>query len=404
MSYIDLSNYTNLSKYGVYGRGVFTANCTSGDIIVNAGNWYGSSITVTGSGGLQPGASPPQGPNTTDSISAGNQLQNLDYDILNTITTSTNPVVDISTTTTGNSLTLYPTNIYKCISLDYAEFTNNDITFDGQGDDNAQFFIYSPTYITFTDVTFSYTGGATPCNIFWVARSVGTGAITVTDSSVPGVILTRAFTCTNDAAPDMILSGHIFSFGAITMTRSGDGALDVETLTCSNVVCYAKGTLILTSKGYVPIENIKVGRPVVTKGKIHDNKYIKRVNAKIEPVVWISKFTVEELNKKTRPVCIKQGALGDNVPFQDLYVSRDHNLLVNGKMIQAKYMINGETIYQDEECEEVEYYHLECEHHSAIIANGVLSESFLDINNRYLFNKSIKLHRKFNFKKMSSLV
>ena len=42
-------------------------------------------------------------------------------------------------------------------------------------------------------------------------------------------------------------------------------------------------------------------------------------------------------------------------------------------MVLAKNIVNGTTIYQDKKCNKVEYYHLECEYHSAIFANGVLS-------------------------------
>lgn len=56
-------------------------------------------------------------------------------------------------------------------------------------------------------------------------------------------------------------------------------------------------------------------------------------------------------------------------------------------MVLAKNIVNGTTIYQDKKCNKVEYYHLECEYHSAIFANAVLSESYLHINNRETFLK-----------------
>ena len=48
---------------------------------------------------------------------------------------------------------------------------------------------------------------------------------------------------------------------------------------------------------------------------------------------------------------------------------------------------NGNTIYQDMECNNVEYYHLECKKHCAIFANNVLAETYLDANNRNVFDK-----------------
>jgi hypothetical protein len=72
-------------------------------------------------------------------------------------------------------------------------------------------------------------------------------------------------------------------------------------------------------------------------------------------------------------------------------------------MVLAKDLVNGRTIYQDKECENVEYYHLECDRHSAIFANGILSESFFEANNRHVFENSIRLPSNFNLKKMLSL-
>jgi surface protein len=170
------------------------------------------------------------------------------------------------------------------------------------------------------------------------------------------------------------------------------------------IVCYLKGSLILTKRGFVPIENIKAGDKVVTKGNIYNNKFIKEdTNLSIQPVMWVSKFKVIDLNSKSRPICIKTDALGKNYPFRDLYVSPNHSLILNGKMVPAKNMVNGKTIVQDKECDNVEYYHLECESHSAIIANGVLSESYLEVNNRDVFENSIRLRPRKNFKTINYL-
>ena len=95
--------------------------------------------------------------------------------------------------------------------------------------------------------------------------------------------------------------------------------------------------------------------------------------------------------------------MGKNLPFKDLYVSPDHSLLLNGTMVSAKHMVNRTTIYQDEDLESVEYYHLECKNHRAIFANGILSETYLVLNNRDVFDYSVKLRPKFNFKKIHAL-
>ena len=122
---------------------------------------------------------------------------------------------------------------------------------------------------------------------------------------------------------------------------------------------------------------------------IHKDKF------KLERVKWVSKFKVSNLNSKSKPICIQKNAFNKNCPFKDLYVSPCHSLLINGKMVLAKDMVNGTTIYQDNECKNVEYYHLECEKHHAIFANGVLAESYLNVNNKYAFENT-KNNNNFN--------
>jgi hypothetical protein len=168
----------------------------------------------------------------------------------------------------------------------------------------------------------------------------------------------------------------------------------------SPVVCYVKGTLILTKNGWKPIEEIKEGTKVLTKGKIQKLKHVDiYAETQFMPVLWASKFKVTASNGKSYPICIKKDALGENIPFKDLYVSPNHGLLINGKRVVAKKLINETTIYQDKTWKDVEYYHLECDKHCAIFANGALSESYLNEKNRFVFENKIAPQRTLALKK-----
>ena len=150
-------------------------------------------------------------------------------------------------------------------------------------------------------------------------------------------------------------------------------------ITDDPIPCYSKGTLILTNQGYIKVEDIKKGDIVVREGIISENAICeKNICIKDTPIIWIGKFTVKSLHSKTRPICITKNAFGEKTPFVDLYVSPGHKLLINDKMVLSSDLINGETIYQDNECESVEYYHFECDKHSAIYANGVLAETYVE--------------------------
>jgi hypothetical protein len=112
--------------------------------------------------------------------------------------------------------------------------------------------------------------------------------------------------------------GHIYSNSSITFTSNGNVNLFSDTCPVIPVVCYAKGTLILTNNGFIPIEYIKVGDKVGTKGQIYKNKLISKDKFKIERVKWVSKFKVSNLNSKSRPICIQKNAFNKNCPFKDL--------------------------------------------------------------------------------------
>jgi hypothetical protein len=190
------------------------------------------------------------------------------------------------------------------------------------------------------------------------------------------------------------VEGHLYSItGYVTFlnTSAVNGACSSE------VVCYAKDTLLLTKQGFVPIQYIKPGQTVETKGKIFDGQVNRDARVESKQVVWVSKFKVFDMNEKTRPICVQKHAFGKNVPFQDLYVSPNHSLLVNGRMVLAKNMVNGRTIYQDKQCASVEYYHVECEHHCTVVANGLISESYNEKNNREIFETSNPIRSKPDF-------
>lgn len=178
------------------------------------------------------------------------------------------------------------------------------------------------------------------------------------------------------------INGSIFAQGT-NVTFAANTTIN------GTIVCYLKGTKILTEKGYVLVENLKKGDKIVTKGKIINNEILELNDYySLEPITWIGSFQAPNLNKDTLPICIKANALGENSPSSDLYVSPGHRILAHCKMDCARDLINGTTIFQDTNRISVEYYHFELNEHASVIANGVLSESYLDFNNRNVFENN----------------
>src|SRR5260370_31290565 len=90
-------------------------------------------------------------------------------------------------------------------------------------------------------------------------------------------------------------------------------------------------------------------------------------------------------------ICFKAGALGDNLPRRDLWISPHHAMHVEtagseGVLIEAKDLINGVSIVQADNVDKVEYFHIELDSHDVIVAEGAPSEGFIDDDSRGMFH------------------
>ena len=110
------------------------------------------------------------------------------------------------------------------------------------------------------------------------------------------------------------------------------------------------------------------------------------------PIKWIGRRSYGGRfvmgRKDILPVCISAGALDDNVPKRDLWISPHHAMYLDGVLIEAKDLVNGISIVQAERVEQVEYFHIELETHDVIVAEGALAESYLDDDNRMMFHNA----------------
>jgi hypothetical protein len=88
------------------------------------------------------------------------------------------------------------------------------------------------------------------------------------------------------------------------------------------------------------------------------------------------------------PIRICKGAFADNGPHRDLLVSPDHGILVDGKLICARQLVNGATIRQETGQTSVDYVHVELDTHAILLAEGLPAESYLDTGNRGFFTNA----------------
>lgn len=112
--------------------------------------------------------------------------------------------------------------------------------------------------------------------------------------------------------------------------------LDPATYQIDNVItsyayCLLEGTLIATIEGDKAVESLKRGDQVLTSSG--DYKSVRWVGVQ---TVKRSIFTQEAL-----PILIPKDSLGDNVPNRDLLVSADHAIFLDGFLIAAEALIDG---------------------------------------------------------------
>lgn len=136
------------------------------------------------------------------------------------------------------------------------------------------------------------------------------------------------------------------------------------------IICFARGTRILTPVGPRPVECLQEGDIVVTR----DNGP--------QPIRWIASRKVAGRGNFA-PIRFEKGAIGN---ARDLLVSPQHRMLLRSHvaalyfdspevLLSARHMVNGTTITQQDQ-DEIEYFHIMLDRHDLVFADGALAETF----------------------------
>jgi Hint domain len=166
--------------------------------------------------------------------------------------------------------------------------------------------------------------------------------------------------------------------GSINAYDQLTGPLESVSLSSGNI-CFCRGALIRTELGDTPVECLRVGDVVLTH------------LAQPRKIVWIGEGRVLVAGGRrsaSNPVIVRKGALADNVPNQDLHVTRAHGIYIDDVLIPVEYLVNHRSIVWDDHVREVTIYHVELETHDVLIANGAPAESYRDDGNRWLFQNA----------------
>lgn len=155
------------------------------------------------------------------------------------------------------------------------------------------------------------------------------------------------------------------------------------------LVCFLSGSMIRTSEGDIPVEDIQIGDQVIAFDW-KNNKDVTR------SVVWVGKAgaTVRpELHDDEAgwPVRVLKDAVADGVPYKDMLITAEHCLFFKDRFVPVRMLVNGVSIFYDKTISSYDYYHVETEQHSVITADGMLTESYLDTGNRSSFRQEGKV-------------
>ncbi|MER5171653.1 Hint domain-containing protein [Thioclava kandeliae] len=168
--------------------------------------------------------------------------------------------------------------------------------------------------------------------------------------------------------------GTIKFYNASTNSCQTINFTDIEEL----VPCFTPGTLIATPHGETPVEDLKVGDKVITR----DNG--------IQEIRWAGRrdLTKAELNAAPhlKPVLIRAGSLGPDLPERDMIVSPNHRMLVANAQtslffeehevfVSAKHM-QGMAGVSTAETLGTSYLHFMFDRHEVVLGNGAWTESF----------------------------
>lgn len=171
-------------------------------------------------------------------------------------------------------------------------------------------------------------------------------------------------------------SDQVVSF---TVTGVNGTDTNTDTVTITLLICVARGTLIETRNGALPVEQLAVDDTVTTA----DGRQV--------PIRWIGCRALSRAELETRPelrpIVIAPEALGPAQPRRRLTVSPQHRIrladwraeLMFGSadvLVPAKALINDRNIQRDNSCTPIEYFHLLFDQHEIILTEGAETESF----------------------------
>ena len=141
------------------------------------------------------------------------------------------------------------------------------------------------------------------------------------------------------------------------------------------IMCFGRGTRILTDHGPRPVEELTIGDLVVTKDK------------GLQPIRWIGgkAISAQQMaeNPALHPVEIPKDAFGPGVPERPIKLSQQHRVVFENAT--AELLFGSREVFVPAKClraatsqaaaEPIEYFHILFDEHQIVYANGLECDS-----------------------------
>src|SRR6201996_6907048 len=241
-----------------------------------------------------------------------------------------------------------------------AAVVRNNVIEKGAGAQNSNFIAFGEEGLVYADNALSVTGN-TVLNDF--GRATFVDNTTATPASITGNTL-------YGFASDRVASGPATPPEANTLEpQSAEPSLDTSSpylpVLPFSFACFAAGTRIKTTDGYVAVETLCPGQQAVVAGHGPGASSTR-------PIVWIGHRRLDLERHPNpdlvRPIRIAPDAFAHGCPDRELLISPDHAIAIDGLLVPARLLLNGATITRDTRSRTISYFHVELECHDILLA------------------------------------
>ncbi|WP_172975686.1 Hint domain-containing protein [Roseivivax sp. THAF40] len=253
--------------------------------------------------------------------------------------------------------------------LQLVEVTNEDVDNDGAIRDDE---FGTGDFVTYTRDGTNYVAKSDTTMDMWVRITDEQG--NVSDIEVAGIQMDNGDFFITDLFNAGTLDNLTIRSVEVYSIPDTNFAGYTSTYNVSNTsVCYCSGTMIRTAEGDVAVEQLRPDMRLLT------------FDQGLAPLLWIGSQRYQRPGPSA-PVTIGPGSLGPGRPDRALHVSPQHRLLASGPVVRrmfgtdhvllpAKRLLPLPGIARADPSKPVRYWHLLCDGHEVIFANGMPAET-----------------------------